>query len=287
MQSNHRLISGPAVHRLLRVLLCLSIGIGMLALPEPAAAYSGCGGTTAPVIDADYEQQVVELVNAQRLANGGLPPYKRVDALDAAARYHAADLGQDNYFDHNSYDRVSGNLVQVCAWNTRVGTYYSGVSGENIAAGYFDPADVMDGWMNSAGHKANILSGAWEIGVGYFSGSGNFETYWVQDFGRRSGVYPLVINREDATTTTPAVSLYIYGSFTQVRLKNESGSWSDWQAFQNNLSWTLSSCSGIKTVTAEMKTGASVVTSDDSITLVSSAPCNPAMHYYFLPVLFH
>jgi uncharacterized protein YkwD len=259
----------------------------MLALPQPAAAYSGCGGVTAPVMNADYEQQVVELVNAQRLANGGLPPYKRVDLLDNAARYHAADLGQDDYFYHNSYDRVSGSLVQVCTWNTRVDKYYTGVSGENIAAGYPDPASVMTGWMDSAGHKANILSGAWEIGVGYYSGSGSYGHYWVQDFGTRSGVYPLVINREAATTTTPNVSLYIYGSFNQVRLKNESGSWSDWQAFQSNLSWTLSACSGAKTVTAELKKGNTVVTSSDNITLTSTSPCTPSQYFNYLPVLFH
>jgi uncharacterized protein YkwD len=258
----------------------------MLVLPQPVAAYTGCGGVTTPVMNAGYEQQVVELVNAQRLANGGLPPYKRVDLLDNAARYHAADLSQDDYFDHNSYDRVSGSLVQVCAWNTRVGKYYTGVSGENIAAGYATPASVMDGWMNSAGHKANILSGAWEIGVGYYSGGGTYGVYWVQDFGKRSGVYPLVINREAASTTTPNVSLYIYGTFSQVRLKNESGSWSDWQTFQNNLSWSLSSCNGIKTVTAELKTGTTVVTSSDDITL-ASVPCSTPTHFYFLPILFH
>jgi len=46
----------------------------MLALPGFASAYTGCGGDTAPVIDAGYEQQVVELVNAQRLANGACRP---------------------------------------------------------------------------------------------------------------------------------------------------------------------------------------------------------------------
>jgi len=80
-----------------------------------APAYTGCGnGVIAPVVNADYEQQVVELVNAQR-ALQSLPPYKRVTPLDQAARYHATDMAQDNYFDHNSYDWVNGSLVQACA----------------------------------------------------------------------------------------------------------------------------------------------------------------------------
>lgn len=68
------------------------------ATPDPdkpedlAPAYSGCGGALAPPVNADYEQQVVELVNQTR-GDYGLAPLKRVDALDDAARYHATDLG--------------------------------------------------------------------------------------------------------------------------------------------------------------------------------------------------
>jgi hypothetical protein len=176
----------------------------------------------------------------------------------------------------------------VCSWTARVGAYYTGVNGENIAAGYPDPDSVMDGWMNSPGHKANILGSAWEIGVGYYSGSGKYWEYWVQDFGRRSGVYPLVINREAAKTTSPNVSLYIYGTFSQMRLKNENGPWSAWQPFQTNVSWTLSPCDGARTVTAELKTGASVVTSSDSITLVSGIQngCSTTIHSNYLPRIF-
>ena len=57
--------------------------------------------------------------------------------------------------------------------------------GENIAAGYPTPAAVMDAWMNSAGHRANILNCAFaEIGVGHATG-GPFGAYWTQDFGTR------------------------------------------------------------------------------------------------------
>jgi len=238
-----------------------------------APTYSGCGGATAPLTNAAYEQQVVELVNAQRLANGSLPPYKRVETLDDAARYHAVDMAQDDYFEHDTYDRNKQNkLVQVCAWSTRVGAYYSGVHGENIAAGYSDPASVMNAWMNSPGHRTNILSGAWEIGVGYHQGGGGYGVYWVQDFGRRAGVYPLVIDREAALTTLSSVSLYVYGSgvFQQIRLKNENGAFSDWQPFQTDLPWELSKCNGPKTVTAELKNATSTITSRDDITLAVS-----------------
>ena len=241
---------------------------------EGGLNYTGCGGVTAPITNAAYEQQVVELVNAQRWTNGQLPPYKRVDALDVAARYQSTDLGQDNYFEHDSYDRnISTVLVWVCSWSTRVGTYYPAVRGENIAAGYGDPTSVMAAWMGSSGHRANILStGSWEIGVGYAASGGTYGVYWTQDFGHRSDAYPLVINREAAQTTTRSVSLYIYGTWTQMRLKNENGAWTAWLPFQTNSTWTLSSCGGSKTVTAELKSGATTVTSSDTISLDATAP---------------
>ena len=75
--------------------------------------------------------------------------------------------------------------------------------------GQSDPAEVMDAWMSSSGHRANILdTNNWELGVGYYQG-GPYGRYWVQDFGRRSGVYPLVIDGEAASTTSRRVSLYI------------------------------------------------------------------------------
>lgn len=250
-------------------------------------AYTGCGGVSPTATNAAYEQQVVEMVNAQRWANGKLPPYKRISALDTAARYHSTDLGQDNYFDHPSYDRVSGNLVLVCNWDARVASYYAGASGENIAGGYADPTSVMNGWMNSSGHKANILSTySWEIGVGYASSGGTYGVYWTQDFARQSGVYPLVINREAASTSSANVALYIYGAWTEMRLKNENGAWSAWLPFQNDSAWTLSAGSGTKTVTAELKSGTTVVTSSDTINLAATGG-NPPAHSIYLPKVFH
>ena len=82
--------------------------IARVAAPPQAPEFSGCGGINQPVVNADYEQQVVDLVNLER-ANRGLPPYKRVTALDEAARYHSADLGQDNYWSHDTYDRSGGS----------------------------------------------------------------------------------------------------------------------------------------------------------------------------------
>ena len=68
--------------------------------------------------------------------------------------------------------------------------YLWSAAGENIAAGYSTPQAVVTGWMNSAGHRQNILSSAYcDLGVGYaYNRSSTYDHYWTQDFGRRMGV---------------------------------------------------------------------------------------------------
>jgi hypothetical protein len=215
-------------------------------------------------------------VNAER-AKIGRPPLKRVTQLDEAARYFATDMDQDNYYlsDHDTYDRSGGSLVKVCSWWIRIQSYY-GTNwqslAENIAKGQSTPQGVMNSWMGSSGHRNNILSTSnWEIGVGYYYGS---SPYWVQDFGRRSGVYPIIINREAATTESADVSLYIYGQgdWTDMRLRNNSGSWTGWMPFQSALEWTLDGGNGQHTVWVEMRDGGQTAMSSDTIVRESADP---------------
>jgi uncharacterized protein YkwD len=239
---------------------------------EVTPCFTGCGGVFGvPSSNLGYEQTVVELVNAER-AKSALPPLKRVATLTDAARYHATDLAVDNYFSHDSQDRVGGALQYVCNFSQRVLTYYNyptwSTLSENIAAGYSTPALVMAAWMASDGHRANILRAAsCEIGVGYYEGGGTYYRYWVQDFGCRSDVYPTVINREAATTDDYRVNLYIYGSgkWTEMRLRNNSDAWSNWRPFQSQLPWELPKAPGEHTVSVEMRNATQTATSSDSI----------------------
>lgn len=230
-------------------------------------AYSGCGGVLVPVVRSDYEQQVVELVNQARSAQN-LPPLKQVSSLVEAARYHAADMAQDNYFNHDSYDKNSSQ--PVCNTWARISEYYSSdwlALAENIAAGQPNPEVVMQGWMNSSGHRSNILSvETWEIGVGYASG-GPYSHYWVQDFGRRESIYPIVINNEAAVTETRLVDLYIYGNWQEMRLRNDDGTWSSWQPFQSRLPWTLNGGTGDHQVWVELRSPSRTASSSDTIFL--------------------
>ena len=235
-----------------------------------APCYAGCGGEIAPPTDASYEQQVVDLVNAERAARG-LPPFKLVSGLRDAARYHATDMAQDDYFDHDTYDRSGGSLKWVCDTWSRIDAYHEAAWAENIAAGYSTPRSAMQGWMGSDGHRDSILSASYrEIGVGYGRGGG-WGHYWVQDFGRRSDVYPLVINREAASTGSVYVSLYLYGQeWDEVRLRNDDGAWSNWRPFANSIAWSLPSRVGKHTVWAEMRAGERTAMSSDAISLLAA-----------------
>ncbi|MCS7061876.1 MAG: CAP domain-containing protein [Anaerolineae bacterium] len=235
--------------------------------------FTGCTVVTFSSTHPDFEQQVVERVNDHR-ASIGLPPLKRVSLLDEAARYHARDMRDDDYFGHDTFDRLNGQLTAVCGFSQRVGSHYTNwmALGENIAGGYANPTAVMNAWLNSSGHRANIEStDRWEIGVGYVAG-GYYGHYWTQDFGRRANVYPLVIQREYSRTATPQVTIYIYGAWQQMRLRNDSDAWMAWQTFSNTLTWQLNWTQGTRQVCAELKSGSQTVTSCDTIDLTTSAP---------------
>ncbi|GIE80719.1 hypothetical protein Aph02nite_66690 [Actinoplanes philippinensis] len=132
--------------------------------------------TSAPTGAAAYEAEVVTLTNAQRTSNG-CPAARTDDRLTAAARAHSADMVARNFFDHTGSD--GSNFVTRA---NRAG--YTAPSGENIAYGYRSPQEVVTGWMNSPGHRANILNcESVAIGVGLATKSDG-TPYWTQVFGR-------------------------------------------------------------------------------------------------------
>jgi uncharacterized protein YkwD len=132
--------------------------------------------TTPPSGNAALEAEVVDLVNKERAAVG-LPAMKSNDKLTVAARGHSADMAARNYFSHTTPEGVD-----FATRITNAGYRWSGAA-ENIAKGQRTPADVMKSWMNSAGHKANILSpGLKDIGVGVAADASG-SLVWTQDFG--------------------------------------------------------------------------------------------------------
>lgn len=126
--------------------------------------------TTATTDKSQFATEVIKLVNQER-SKAGLKALTGDSALNNMALAKAKDMSQNNYFDHTS--PTYGSPFQMM---TKFNISYS-YAGENIAKGQKTPQDVVTAWMNSEGHRANILNANYTlIGVGYYNG------YWAQEF---------------------------------------------------------------------------------------------------------
>lgn len=124
---------------------------------------------------SEYENEVIRLVNEIRRENG-LPTLTYDWELARVARYKSQDMRDNRYFSHTS--PVYGSPFDMIK---NFGISYRGAA-ENIAKGQRTPQAVVNAWMNSSGHRANILNSSYnKIGVGYVS-DGN---YWTQMFIRQ------------------------------------------------------------------------------------------------------
>ncbi|MGB3614225.1 MAG: CAP domain-containing protein [Elainellaceae cyanobacterium] len=129
-----------------------------------------------------YIADVLRLTNDFRVKNG-LKPLTANDELNATAEAHSKDMAEQDYFSHTGKDGSK-------PWD-RAETfgYEANSMGENIAAGQRTPEQVVQGWLDSPGHRANILNPSYtELGVGYHllendTGSVNYQRYWTQVFG--------------------------------------------------------------------------------------------------------
>ena len=145
-------------------------------LTNPDVIYPG-QQITIPTQDtfsssSNYEEEVVRLVNVER-AKYGLSPLETDWQLSRVARYKSQDMKDKNYFSHTS--PTYGTPFQMMK---SFGITYR-YAGENIAKGQKTPQAVVTAWMNSSGHRANILNANYKkIGVGYVA-NGN---YWTQMF---------------------------------------------------------------------------------------------------------
>ncbi|MEL6778261.1 MAG: CAP domain-containing protein [Cyanobacteria bacterium J06597_16] len=143
--------------------------------------------TPARLSDASCSRQVrffddvFNLTNAERQRQG-LSPLTLSTELAQAAQDHANDMANNNYFAHE------GSNGSTPATRAKARGYNFSAIAENIGAGYSSPAEVVQGWLNSPGHRKNILNGTYtEIGLGFARNSqSKFGTYWSQVFGDRA-----------------------------------------------------------------------------------------------------
>lgn len=143
---------------------------------------------------------VVDLTNEER-TEAALPNLVRNKTLDEAARKKAQHMADNEYFAHYSPDNIS-----PWYWFEDAGYVYA-YAGENLAIHFSDSADVVDAWMDSPGHRANIVSGVYsEIGVGTARGTfeGHDTVYVVQLFG--TPAVPLAVAVPPKPVPTPVPS---------------------------------------------------------------------------------
>ena len=125
----------------------------------------------------DWAQRVLELTNAEREKNG-IDPLEWDDSLAELGEAHCKDMIDRNFFAHDNpdgetpFDRMK-----------KAGISYR-AAGENIAAGHYSPEAAVEAWMNSPGHRQNILNSEFKVlGVGVAKG-GEYGIYWAQEFAR-------------------------------------------------------------------------------------------------------
>ncbi len=150
-----------------------------LAASSALAADSVPAPKRTAVVDAvAFETEVVKLTNAERTRRG-CGALRIDDRLVAAARVHSADMVKAGIFSHTGSDGSNFVAREVAAGYPR-----KGAAAENIAWGYRTPKAVVTGWMNSPGHRKNILNcSSIAVGVGIAVKSGG-AIYWTQNFGR-------------------------------------------------------------------------------------------------------
>ncbi|MCX7569893.1 CAP domain-containing protein [Tumebacillus sp. DT12] len=159
------------------------VGVAEIAtanhLKNPNLIYPG-QKLVIPLLDPkvdEFQNRVVQLTNAER-AKHGLRPLKLNWELQRVARIKSEDMRNKNYFDH-----TSPTFGSPFAMMKNFGIQYS-TAGENIAAGQTTPEAVVKSWMNSPGHRANILKAEYtQIGCGVAFG-GSYRYYWTQQFIR-------------------------------------------------------------------------------------------------------
>ena len=241
---------------------------GLAAMAQKSAR------STQPALAAGMDAQkvrfmdrVIELTNLERV-KAGVAPLKREENLTKSARWLAEDMVANNYFAHK--DRQGRSI------EPRLPDFgYTGYSmiGENIAGGQQTPEQVVAEWMHSPGHRANLLNPDFrELGVAYVHApNSELQDYWVQDFGTRRDVFPLIINNDVPQTNSPTLHLYAHGDkwAQKARYSMDGVRWTEWESFQPTRALNLEAASGKQTVYVELSNGKDIRRASATIELTS------------------
>ncbi len=166
----------------IRALSTVGIALGLIVWTQsPGAVAQGVVAAPKPELSGAqaFTAKVLELTNAER-AKHGAAPLKLEERLIQSAKWMAGDMAEFNYFGHiDRLRRGVGDRVKTYGYRYRV-------VAENIAAGQQTPEEVVQAWMDSPGHRANLLDSDFvEIGLAYVQAAGTtYRHYWVQVLGK-------------------------------------------------------------------------------------------------------
>lgn len=160
-----------ALHALLLTMTVLPVSDSAMT-ERPNAKFDPIAASQASI------QRVLELVNEER-AKANLPSLVLNERLCVTARWHAMDMAVGGYFDHKDRrGRSPGQRLNSFGYRFHY-------CGQNIAAGQQNADEAFEAWMNSPGHRENILRKEFkEIGIAFVQNpNSRYHRYWVQDFG--------------------------------------------------------------------------------------------------------
>jgi len=234
---------------------------------------------SAKVVSPHHEKEL-ELLHRHNLIRRehGAAPLRWNRQLSEAATVMSLDRVQHTFPECNHQDsqgRGPSRRISESGYMPTNGW------GENVVCGFTLPENAMNGWMNSPGHRANILHPLYrEIGVSYAGESGPNKGFITADFGLDERYAPVIINDEAPTTTSSDVNLYIYNlvargtifdsysAETREMMISNSPTFEGavWQDFQPEVAWTLDSGEGLKFVYVRLRDAAGrIATAHDSI----------------------
>jgi uncharacterized protein YkwD len=280
---NHR----SGIHRWLIILFVVVI-LGSLSSRAEGTFALSAQSAYDPTVQTPQllynEARTVYLGNLAR-RNNGLPPLRWNRQLTYAARWYSWDSTENRPNGFCGHQDTQGHWPD---YRARLFGYLGGAGAENAFCGYVSPKDAINGWMNSPGHRANLLDpNSREIGLGYYRRSSDGRGYVTQDFGNDAVYAPVVIQYEAVFTKSRNVNLYIYdrltsGGFTgfsparQMRVSNNPRfSGAAWEPYKADKVWALPAGTGWRNVYVKTRDKfLRTLTTSDTIYLGESVPLN-------------
>jgi hypothetical protein len=209
-----------------------------------------------------FEAETVYQSNLARRKHG-VPPLRWNRQLTEASRWFSWDSIENREPDYCGHQDSQGNFP-----DTRAIDYgYKGFAGaENAFCGNVSPEGAIEGWLNSPGHRANLLdSGHREIGLGTYHRGSSGRHYTAQMFGFDRAYPPVIINNEALSTTSPNVQLYIHrnegtggiltmGQAEEMMVSNNpTFAGASWEPYVSEKAWTLDGGEGWRTVYVRLR----------------------------------